>query len=112
MGLWRRMTQLQQDLLLAAVVGLVWFVSLNLINSTWLRPHNPAVSVVTGVFLDATVAFTRRTPRTMLLLVSVLYPFMYAAVGTGLAAQLGLTIFGQPEISDAALQSEIHLVPL
>ncbi|HEY4571503.1 MAG TPA: histidine kinase, partial [Kribbella sp.] len=112
MGVWRRLSQPQQDLLLAAVIGLVWFTALNLINDTGLRPQNPAVSVVTGVFLVATVAFGRRTPRTMLLVVSVLYPFMYAAVGTGLAAQLGLTIFGQPEISDAALQSEIHLVPL
>ncbi|MDX3003701.1 histidine kinase [Kribbella solani] len=112
MGIWRRLSQGQQDLLLAAVIGLVWFVSLNLINGTGLRPHNPAVSVVTGVFLVGTVAFVRRIPRSMLVVVSVLYPFMYAAVGTGLAAQLGLTIFGQPEISDAALQSEIHLVPL
>jgi len=112
MGLWRRLSQTQQDLLLAAVIGLVWFTALNLISGTGLRPQNPAVSVVTGVFLVATVAFVRRTPRTMLVIVSLLYPFLYAAVGTGLAAQLGLTIFGQPEISDAALQSEIHLVPL
>ncbi|WP_344241309.1 sensor histidine kinase [Kribbella hippodromi] len=111
-GIWRRLSQGQQDVLLAAVIGLVWFVSLNLINGTGLRPHNPAVSVVTGVFLVGTVAFVRRIPRIMLVIVSVLYPFVYAAVGTGLAAQLGLTIFGQPEISDAALQSEIHLVPL
>ncbi|WP_167217745.1 sensor histidine kinase [Kribbella shirazensis] len=110
--MWRRMTQGQQDVLLAAVIGLVWFATLNLVNGTGLRPHNPAVSVVTGVFLVATVAFVRRIPRTMLVAVSVLYPFLYAAVGTGLAAQLGLTMFGQPEISDAALQSEIHLVPL
>jgi signal transduction histidine kinase len=102
----------QQDLLLAAVVGVVWFGALSLINDSGLRPQNPMVSVVTGVFLVATVAFGRRTPRTMLVIVSVLYPILYAAVGTGLAAQLGLTIFGQPEISDAALQSEIHLVPL
>ncbi|MGW6198215.1 sensor histidine kinase [Kribbella sp. NPDC055110] len=112
MSVWRRLSQGQQDVLLAAVIGLVWFVVLNLINGTGLRPHNPAVSVVTGVFLVATVALVRRIPRTMLLIVSVLYPFLYAAAGTGLAAQLGLTMFGQPEISDAALQSEIHLVPL
>ncbi|WP_432887094.1 sensor histidine kinase [Kribbella sp. CA-245084] len=111
-GIWRRMSQGQQDLLLAAVIGLVWIAALNFINGTGLRPHNPAVSVVTGVFLVATVAFARRIPRTMLVIVSVLYPLLYAAVGTGLAAQVGLTIFGQPEISDAALQSEIHLVPL
>ncbi|TDW90582.1 MULTISPECIES: sensor histidine kinase [Kribbella] len=111
-GIWRRLSQGQQDLLLAAVIGLVWFAVLNLINGTGLRPHNPAVSVVTGVFLVATVALVRRIPRTMLVTVSVLYPFLYAAAGTGLAAQLGLTMFGQPEISDAALQSEIHLVPL
>jgi signal transduction histidine kinase len=112
MRIWRRLSQQQQDLLLAALIGLVWFAALNLINGSTLRPKNPAVSVVTGVFLVATVAFVRRIPRTMLVVVSVLYPFLYAAVGTGLAAQVGLTIFGQPEISDAALQSEIHLVPL
>src|SRR5262245_12627786 len=112
MSAWRRLSQVQQDLLLAAVIGVVWFGVLNLINDSHLRPQNPAVSVVTGIFLVATVAFVRRIPRTMLVIVSVFYPFLYAAVGTGLAAQLGLTIFGQPEISDAALQSEIHLVPL
>ena len=111
-SIWRRLSQGQQDVLLAALIGLVWFVTLNFVNGTGLRPHNPAVSVVTGVFLVATVAFVRRIPRTMLVTVSFLYPFLYAAVGTGLAAQLGLTMFGQPEISDAALQSEIHLVPL
>ncbi|MFI7068038.1 sensor histidine kinase [Kribbella sp. NPDC050124] len=111
-SVWRRLPQSQQDLLLAAVIGLGWFAALSLINDSGLRPQNPMVSVVTGIFLVATVAFGRRTPRTMLVIVSVLYPFLYAAVGTGLAAQVGLTIFGQPEISDAALQSEIHLVPL
>ena len=109
---WRRLPQAQQDLLLAALIGVGWFTALSLINDSGLRPQNPTVSVVTGVFLVITVAFVRRFPRTMLVVVSVLYPFLYAAVGTGLAAQLGLTIFGQPEISDAALQSEIHLVPL
>ncbi|MFG1814213.1 sensor histidine kinase [Kribbella sp. NPDC049174] len=109
---WRRLPQAQQDLLLAALIGVGWFMALTLINDSGLRPQNPTVSVVTGVFLVVTVAFVRRFPRTMLVAVSVLYPFLYAAVGTGLAAQLGLTIFGQPEISDAALQSEIHLVPL
>ena len=111
-SVWRRLAQSQQDLLLAALIGLVWFAALNLINGSGLRPQNPAVSVVTGIFLVATVAFGRRIPRTMLVIVSVLYPFLYAAVGTGLAAQVGITVFGQPEISDAALQSEIHLVPL
>jgi signal transduction histidine kinase len=110
--MWRRLAQPQQDLLLAALIGLVWFTALNLINGSGLRPQNPAVSVVTGIFLVATVAFARRIPRTMLVVVSVLYPFLYAAVGTGLAAQVGITVFGQPQISDAALQSEIHLVPL
>ena len=110
--MWRRLAQPQQDLLLAALIGLVWFTALNLINDSGLRPQNPAVSVVTGIFLVATVAFARRIPRTMLVVVSVLYPFLYAAVGTGLAAQVGITVFGQPQISDAALQSEIHLVPL
>jgi signal transduction histidine kinase len=109
---WRRLPQAQQDLLLAALIGLGWFTALSLINDSGLRPQNPMVSVVTGVFLVATVACVRRFPRIMLVLVSVLYPFLYAAVGTGLAAQVGLTFFGQPEISDAALQSEIHLVPL
>ncbi len=46
------------------------------------------------------------------MIVSVLYPFLYAAAGTGLAEQIGIDIFGQPAISDAALQSEMHLVPL
>ncbi|TCO43544.1 signal transduction histidine kinase [Kribbella antiqua] len=109
---WRRLPQAQQDLLLAALIGLVWFGALSLINNSGLRPQNPMVSVVTGVFLVATVACGRQFPRMTLVVVSVLYPFLYAAVGTGLAAQVGLTIFGQPEISDAALQSEIHLVPL
>lgn len=109
---WRRLPQAQQDLLLASLIGLVWFTALSLINDSGLRPRNPTVSVVTGLFLIVTVAFVRRHPRTMLVAVSVLYPFLYASVGTGLAAQIGLTVFGQPEISDAALQSEIHLVPL
>ncbi|WP_233712456.1 sensor histidine kinase [Kribbella turkmenica] len=109
---WRRLPQAQQDVLLAALIGLGWFTALSLINDSTFRPRNPTVSVVTGIFLVVTVACVRRFPRTMLVVVSVLYPFLYAAVGTGLAAQLGLTIFGQPEISDAALQSEIHLVPL
>jgi signal transduction histidine kinase len=109
---WRRLPQAQQDLLLAALIGVGWFAALSLINDSGLRPQNPTVSVVTGLFLVITVACVRRYPRAMLVVVSVLYPFLYAAVGTGLAAQLGLTIFGQPEISDAALQSEIHLVPL
>ncbi|WP_433165463.1 sensor histidine kinase [Kribbella sp. CA-247076] len=109
---WRRLPQTQQDVLLAALIGLGWFTALSMINDSALRPQNPTVSVVTGIFLVVTVAFARRFPRTLLVAVSVLYPFLYAAVGTGLAAQLGLTIFGQPEISDAALQSEIHLVPL
>ena len=111
-SVWRRLSQLQQDVLLAAIIGVVWFGVLNLINDSGLRPQNPAVSVVTGIFLIATVACVRRIPRTMLVIVSVLYPFLYAAVGTGLAAQVGIRVFGQPEISDAALQSEIHLVPL
>ncbi|MEV0798274.1 histidine kinase [Kribbella sp. NPDC050281] len=111
-SVWRRMSQVQQDVLLAAIIGVVWFGVLNLINDSGLRPQNPAVSVVTGVFLVATVACVRRIPRTTLVVVSVLYPFLYAAVGTGLAAQVGIRVFGQPEISDAALQSEIHLVPL
>ncbi|HET6988201.1 MAG TPA: two-component sensor histidine kinase, partial [Kribbella sp.] len=92
MSVWRRLSQPQQDLLLAALIGLVWFTALNLINDSGLRPQNPAVSVVTGIFLVATVAFVRRAPRTMLVIVSVLYPFLYAAVGTGLAAQVGITV--------------------
>ncbi|MFF1817163.1 sensor histidine kinase [Kribbella sp. NPDC058245] len=112
MTAWRRLSQLQQDLLVAAVVAIIWFVGLGVIDDSWLRPRNPMVSAVTGVFLIATIAFGRRRPRTTLIAVSLLYPFVYAAVGTGLAAQLGLTMFGQPEIADAALQSEIHLVPL
>lgn len=109
---WRRLTAWQHDLLLAVLIGIGWFAGLDLISGSELRPANPSVSVVTGIFLVATVAFVRRIPRTMLVLVSLLYPLLYAAVGTGLAAQLGVAFFGQPEISDAALQSEIHLVPL
>ncbi|MET7283581.1 histidine kinase [Kribbella sp. NPDC005582] len=112
MTAWRRLTQLQQDLLVAAVVAVVWFVGLGVIDGSWLRPQNPMVSAVTGIFLIATIAFGRRSPRTTLITVAVLYPVVYAAVGTGLAAQLGLTMFGQPRIADAALQSEIHLAPL
>ncbi|WP_405064022.1 histidine kinase [Kribbella sp. NBC_01505] len=112
MTAWRRLSQLQQDLLVAAVVGIIWFVGLGVIDDSWLRPRNPMVSAVTGVFLVATIAFGRRRPRTTLIAVAILYPLVYAVVGTGLAAQLGLTLFGQPEIADAALQSEIHLVPL
>src|SRR5689334_4804957 len=112
MTAWRRLSQLQQDMLVAAVVGIVWFVGLALIDDSWLRPRNPMVSAVTGVFLIATIAFGRRSPRTTLITVSILYPLVYAAVGTGLAAQLGLTMFGQPKVADAALQSEIHLAPL
>ncbi|WP_238334785.1 sensor histidine kinase [Kribbella amoyensis] len=109
---WRRLPTLQQDLLLAAIIGAGWYAALSLISSSDLRPANPSVSVVTGVFLVITVACGRTLPRSTLVFVSVLYPFVYAAAGTGLAEQLGFRVFGQPRISDAALQSEIHLVPL
>jgi len=102
----------QQDLLLAALIGIVWFTGLALINNSGLRPANPSVSVVTGIFLVLTVALGRTIPRTTLVLVSLFYPLLYASAGTGLAEQLGLTIFRAPAISDAALQSELHLVPL
>lgn len=110
--LWRRMPSWQQDLLLAALIGIVWFTGLALINNSGLRPANPSVSVVTGIFLVLTVALGRTIPRTTLVLVSLFYPLLYASAGTGLAEQLGLTIFRAPAISDAALQSELHLVPL
>jgi signal transduction histidine kinase len=106
------MPSVQQDLLLAALIGIVWFSGLALINNSGLRPANPSVSVVTGIFLVLTVALVRTIPRTTLVLVSLLYPLLYASAGTGLAEQLGLTIFRAPAISDAALQSELHLVPL
>jgi len=112
MTLWRRLPSVQQDLLLAALVGVVWFGGLALINNSTLRPANPSVSFITGVFLVITVAFVRTIPRITLVFVSVLYPFLYAAAGTGLAEQIGIGIFGQPAISNAALQSELHLVPL
>lgn len=112
MGYWRRLSALQQDVLLAALVGVVWFSGLALINSSWLRPANPSVSVVTGMFLVLTVALVRQIPRITLVFVSVLYPLVYASAETGLAEQLGLDIFRAPAISDAALQSELHLVPL
>lgn len=111
-ALWRRMPSAQQDLLLAALIGIVWFSGLALINNSGLRPANPSVSVVTGIFLVLTVALVRTIPRTTLVGVSLLYPLLYASAGTGLAEQLGLTIFRAPAISDAALQSELHLVPL
>jgi signal transduction histidine kinase len=110
--LWRRLPSVQQDLLLAALIGVGWFSALALINHSGLRPANPSVSFVTGVFLVLTVALVRTIPRTTLVFVSLLYPFVYAAAGTGLAEQIGIGIFGQPAISNAALQSELHLVPL
>src|SRR5882757_2092191 len=109
---WRRLRSVQQDLLLATLIGIVWFGGLALINNSSLRPANPSVSFITGVFLVITVAFVRTIPRITLVFVSVLYPFVYAAAGTGLAEQIGIGIFGQPAISNAALQSELHLVPL
>jgi signal transduction histidine kinase len=112
MGYWRRLPAVQQDLLLAALVGVVWFAGLAVINGSQLRPKNPSVSVITGVFLVMTVALVRQVPRTMLLCVSVLYPLFYAAAETGLAEQLGFSFLRAPAISDAALQSELHLIPL
>lgn len=94
------------------MVGVVWFLGLAVINGSWLRPKNPSVSVVTGVFLLLTVALVRRIPRTTLVFVSVFYPLVYASAETGLAEQLGIDILRAPAISDAALQSELHLVPL
>jgi signal transduction histidine kinase len=105
----------QQDLLLAALISVVWFFGLALLNNSGirpLRPDNPSVSFVAGVFLVLTVATVRSLPRITLVIVSVLYPFVYAAAGTGLAEQAGIRIFEQPAISSAALQSELHLVPL
>ena len=108
----RRLSSVPQDLLLAALIGVGWFAALALINNSGLRPANPSVSVVTGIFLVATVTLVRQFPRTTLVLVSLLYPLVYASAGTGLAEQLGLQIFRAPAISDAALQSELHLIPL
>jgi signal transduction histidine kinase len=113
--LWRRLPSVQQDLLLAALISVVWFFGLALLNNSGirpLRPDNPSVSFVAGVFLVLTVATVRSLPRITLVIVSVLYPFVYAAAGTGLAEQAGIRIFEQPAISSAALQSELHLVPL
>lgn len=110
--LWRRLPSVQQDLLLAALIGVGWFSGLALLNDSDLRPANPSVSFVTGVFLVLTAATVRSLPRITLVTVSVLYPFVYAAAGTGLAEQIGIRIFEQPAISSAALQSELHLVPL
>ncbi|WP_432944990.1 sensor histidine kinase [Kribbella sp. CA-253562] len=106
------MSQVQRDVLLAALIGAGWFMALAVVSDSSLRPANPSVSVVTGLFLVITVATGRSLPRTTLVFVSLLYPFVYAAAGTGLAAQAGIHVFGQPQISNAALQSEIHLVPL
>ncbi len=106
------MSQLQRDLLLAALIGVGWFLALAVVSDSSLRPANPSVSVVTGLFLVITVACGRSLPRTTLVFVALLYPFVYAAAGTGLASQAGIHVFGQPVISNAALQSEIHLVPL
>ncbi|TDU89061.1 histidine kinase [Kribbella voronezhensis] len=112
LNFWRRLPSVQQDLLLATVIGVGWFFGLALINGSGLRPANPSVSVVAGIFLVFTVALVRRFPRVTLVVVSVLYPLFYAAAETGLAEQIGLDIFRAPAISDAALQSELHLVPL
>jgi signal transduction histidine kinase len=109
---WRRLQAWQQDILLAALVGVVWFGGLAVINSSDLRPKNPSVSVVTGMFLVMTIAIARMVPRMTLLIVSICYPLVYAAAETGLAEQIGLSIFRAPAISDAALQSELHLAPL
>ncbi|GAB2567046.1 sensor histidine kinase [Kribbella endophytica] len=106
------MSQLQRDVLLAALIGVGWFLALAVVSDSSLRPANPSVSVVTGLFLVITVACGRSLPRTTLVFVALLYPFVYAAAGTGLASQAGFHVFGQPVISNAALQSEIHLVPL
>ena len=81
--LWRRMPSGQQDLLLAALIGIVWFSGLALINNSSLRPASPSVSVVTGIFLVLTVALVRTIPRTTLVLVSLFYPLLYASAGTG-----------------------------
>ncbi|NEA35035.1 histidine kinase [Streptomyces sp. SID13031] len=112
MGYWRRLSAWQQDVLLATLIGVVWFSGLAVINDSWLRPKNPSVSVVTGVFLVLTVALVRQIPWVTLVFVGVFYPLVYASAETGLAEQLGLDILRAPAISDAALQSELHLVPL
>jgi signal transduction histidine kinase len=111
-SVWRRLPAAQQDVLLAALVGVVWFGGLALINNSGLRPANLSVSVVTGMFLVVVVALVRQMPRTTLVFVSIFYPLLYASAETGLAEQLGFDIFRAPAISDAALQSELHLVPL
>ena len=112
LNFWRRLSLVQQDLLLAVAIAIGWFGGLTLINHSDLRPKNPSVSVVTGIFLVLTVAMVRTIPRTTLVFVSVCYPLVYASAETGLAEQIGLDIFRAPAISDAALQSELHLVPL
>jgi hypothetical protein len=73
------MSQVQRDVLLAALIGAGWFMALTVVSDSSLRPANPSVSVVTGLFLVITVATGRSLPRTTLVFVSLLYPFVYAA---------------------------------
>ncbi len=93
LNFWRRLSSVQQDLLLAVAIAVGWFGGLTLINHSDLRPKNPSVSVVTGIFLVLTVAMVRTIPRTTLVFVSVCYPLVYASAETGLAEQIGLDIF-------------------
>ena len=62
LNFWRRLSLVQQDLLLAVAIAIGWFGGLTLINHSDLRPKNPSVSVVTGIFLVLTVAMVRTIP--------------------------------------------------
>jgi signal transduction histidine kinase len=109
---WRRLPTVQQDLLLAAAIAIGWVALLIALENSPIPPSNPDTSLVAGLFLTFGVATVRQFPGSSLAIVSCLYPAVYAAVAVGVFAQFGVGGFGQHSVSEAALQSELHLVPL
>lgn len=106
------MPPVQQDLLLAAVIGIGWFAGLVALDNSRIRPEDPNASLVAGIFLVFSVATVRRFPAQALVTTSILYPVVYAAVGIGVFAEFGIEGMGPTLVSSAALQSELHLLPL
>lgn len=79
------------DVALAAVVGVLWFGSVELLSRTdYWRPTWPATYWMCGVALVITVAARRRRPRVMFVAAVLVYPLLYRV----------------------GLQSEIHLLPV
>lgn len=109
---WRRLPSVSQDLLLAAVIAAGWFAGLAALVNSRVRPENTDASIVAGIFLVLTVAVVRRFPTEWLVVTSVLYPVVYAAAAIGVFAGFGVEEVGRSLVSSAALQSELHLVPL